>query len=259
MTTEGLIKSGPVGSGAMHRVLLVSNNRFVRAGIRAILEPHDDMTVVAEGSWESNVPGLIRSSEPNVVVSGPLPAGKGQPTGPGSLALPVIVLCESLDDRVLDAAVRSGARGIVLTDGDSGQVVNAVREVVAGNSFLVPSVTGYLLDQLARHLPRTNHPAADRIRLLTEREREVLLLMASGLTTAQVGQKMRLRPTTVKTHIAHILTKLDLDGRTQAIALAYQTGLVTNDAAQLAVTDFVRESDRPDAARADRRAGGRLS
>ena len=244
MTTEGLIKSGPVGSGTMHRVLLVSNNRFVRAGIRAILEPHDDMSVVAEGSWESNVPGLIRSSRPDVVVSGPSPAGQGEATDPGSLALPVIVLCESLDDRVLDAAIRSGARGIVLTDGDSGQVVNAVREVVAGNSFLVPSVTGYLLDQLARHLPRTNHPAADRIRLLTEREREVLLLMASGLTTAQVGQKMRLRPTTVKTHIAHILTKLDLDGRTQAIALAYQTGLVTNDAAQLAVTDVVQESGR---------------
>ncbi|WP_147287994.1 response regulator transcription factor [Nocardia pseudobrasiliensis] len=196
------------------------SNELVRAGVVSILEAEPDISVVAEAVSGGNMGALIRRHTPNVVVS----EGEGALRSSFS-ELPVVAMCESVAE--LDHVVRIGARGIVLRSDARRQLVRAVREVVAGNAYIAPSAAGYVLDQLGARIPAIDPTLSRGIELLTAREREVLRLIALGLSTAEVAHTLRRSRATVKSHISHLLAKLGVQDRGQAIALAYRVGLVS--------------------------------
>jgi DNA-binding NarL/FixJ family response regulator len=145
-----------------------------------------------------------------------------------SAGLPVRVLILSvfdLDEYVV-GAVRAGASGFLVKDMPTGELVTAIRTVAAGEAVLAPHILRRMLDRLARVLP--DPAAADReeLRSLTDREREVLVQVARGLSNAEIARELQVSETTVKTHVGHVLTKLGLRDRVQAVVLAYETGLV---------------------------------
>ncbi len=206
-------------SGRHCRVLLSESNELVRAGVVSILEAEPDISVVAEAVSGGNMGALIRRHTPNVVVS----------EVEGALRsfseLPVVAMCESVAE--LDHVVRIGVRGIVLRSDARRQLVRAVREVVAGNAYIAPSAAGYVLDQLGARIPAIDPTLSRGFELLTAREREVLRLIALGSSTAEVAHTLRRSRATVKSHISHLLAKLGVQDRGQAIALAYRVGLVS--------------------------------
>jgi DNA-binding NarL/FixJ family response regulator len=216
------------------RVLLYENNELIRAGIRTTLDACSDISVVAEAVPGSDIDALLKRSEPNVVVSEYCrkvfnPGGRLDRPKSAFANLPVVILC-STDGPELDDAVRVGARGLVLRSDAAEQLASAVREVAIGNAFLAPSVAGHVLDQLSIRLPTVDSATGKRLNQLTAREREVLRLIAIGLTTDEVADVLCRSRATVKSHISHLLAKLGLQDRAQAIALAYQVDLIrTND------------------------------
>ena len=141
---------------------------------------------------------------------------------PGQRVL--IVTTYELDEYIVEA-LRLGAAGFILKDAPPDELIHAVRTVAAGDALLAPSVTRRLLEQVVRQLPQRPKlpPSYDE---LTEREREILLLIARGLSNAEIAQQLYLSPGTVKSHVSHLLIKLDLRDRVQAVILAYETGLV---------------------------------
>jgi DNA-binding NarL/FixJ family response regulator len=141
----------------------------------------------------------------------------------GSAARVVILTTFDLDAYVFEA-LRAGASGFLLKDAPSDEIVRAVRIAAGGEALLAPSVTRRLIERFSGHAPRAE---TARLRELTEREREVLLLVSRGLSNAEIAQRLFLGETTVKTHVAHILDKLEVRDRVQAVVLAYESGLVT--------------------------------
>jgi DNA-binding NarL/FixJ family response regulator len=141
---------------------------------------------------------------------------------PGQRVL--IVTTYELDEYIVEA-LRLGAAGFILKDDPPDELIHAVRTVAAGDALLAPSVTRRLLEPVVRQLPeRPKLPPS--YEELTEREREVLLLIARGLSNAEIAQELYLSPGTVKSHVSHLLIKLDLRVRVQAVILAYETGLI---------------------------------
>jgi DNA-binding NarL/FixJ family response regulator len=141
---------------------------------------------------------------------------------PGQRVL--IVTTYELDEYIVEA-LRLGAAGFILKDAPPDELIHAVRTVAAGDALLAPSVTRRLLEQVVRQLPdRPKLPPA--YEELTEREREILLLIARGLSNAQIAEQLYLSPGTVKSHVSHLLIKLGLRDRVQAVILAYETGLI---------------------------------
>jgi len=202
----------------------------MRAGVVSILEAEPDISVVAEMSVGGDLDALIKRCAPNVVVSGHAavldPGGWLHGSKSVSADLPVVLMCDSIAAE-LDDAVRLGVRGFVLRSDARTQLVHAVREVVAGNAYLAPSVAGYVLDQLGARLPAVDPWVNRGFELLTTREREILRMIATGLTTAEVAKVLHRSQATIKSHISHLLTKLGVQDRAQAIALAYQVGLIS--------------------------------
>lgn len=216
------------GGGITVRVLLCGRTELLRMGVRAALDSESDIQVVAETAHGATVGELIRQVRPSVVVSeSPMPAPAANGTGGEPLpARTVVVLSSGLALADVDHAVRSGVRGVVLHDDPSHRMIDAVRIVAAGQAFLSPAVTTFILDQLAARLPPPGRVVCHQAELLTRREREVLQLVSCGLTTNQVAKQIGRSAATVKSHISHVLIKLGLQDRTQAVAFAYQAGLV---------------------------------
>ncbi|NUT49953.1 MAG: response regulator transcription factor [Saccharothrix sp.] len=230
---------GPGDPSTPCRVLLYENNELIRTGVRTILDAEPDLRVVAEVVRAADLRAVVKRARPDVVVS-EFPARPDRRV-PAFGGPPVVVLCAEATASCIDGAIRVGARGLVLRSDASRHVVDAVRSVAAGKAFVAPSVAGYVLDQLALRMPTVNQSVGKQLDLLTARELEVLRLVASGLTTVQVAQVMQRSRATVKSHISHMLTKLGLQDRAQAIAMAYQAGLITNGTA-LATVSELRES-----------------
>ena len=215
------------------RVLLVDDQLLVRAGFRMILEGEPDIEVVGEaGDGRAGVE-LARRLRPDVVLM-----DIRMPTLDGveatrqlarreleSRAKILILTTFDADEHVIDA-LRAGASGFLLKDSPPEQFLDAIRIVAAGDGLLAPSVTRRLLDRFASRLPRPNPPRIEAFRQLTQREVEVLRLIARGLSNAEIGSHLTLADATVKTHVSHILLKLDLRDRAQAVVLAYEAGLV---------------------------------
>ncbi|OEV03268.1 response regulator [Streptomyces oceani] len=216
------------------RVLLVDDQPLLRTGFRMILEAENDVAVVGESGDGVQALEQVRALQPDVVLMDiRMPRMDGveatrQITGSGSNdgAAKVLVLTTfDLDEYVVEA-LRAGASGFLLKDAPAHELVQAIRVVAAGEAMLAPSITRRLLDKYAGQLPSNEEPVPDTLGTLTEREVEVLKLVARGLSNAEIAADLFVSETTVKTHVGHVLTKLDLRDRVQAAVYAYESGLV---------------------------------
>jgi len=209
------------------RVLVADDQSMVRAGFRMLLTGEQDIEVVAEASNGLEAVAEAKRCDPAVILMDiQMPEIDGLEAtrrilAANSSARILILTTFGLDEYVYEA-LRAGASGFVLKDDPAEQLIAAVRTVAAGNALLSPAITKRVIRQFTR-IPR---PAPPReLDELTEREHEILRLIATGLSNAEIGQKLFISETTVKTHVTHILQKLGLRDRVQAVVLAYQAGL----------------------------------
>ena len=215
------------------RVLVADDQELVRTGFALILATEDDIEVVGQAADGHQAVDLAHRHAPDVVlmdVRMPNLDGieaTGRLVGPAATPpAPVRVLMLTtfdLDDHVY-AALRNGASGFLLKDTPPEDLVRAIRVVAAGDALLAPTVTRRLIAELSRVPARPSPPP--ELDTLTDREREVLGLVARGLSNAEIAAELVLGETTVKTHVGRILTKLGLRDRVQAVVLAYESGLV---------------------------------
>ena len=215
------------------RILLVDDQPLLRTGFRMILSAEPDFAVVGEAGDGASAVEIARRLKPDVVLMDiRMPGMDGiQATralaGPGVVEpMKVLILTTfGLDEYVVES-LRAGASGFLLKDAPAEDLVEAIRIVAAGDALLAPSVTRRLLDRVASKLPPAHENVIPALSELTEREMEVLKLVARGLSNAEIAEKLVVSETTVKTHVSRILGKLDLRDRVQVVILAYETGLV---------------------------------
>jgi DNA-binding NarL/FixJ family response regulator len=219
--------TGP-GSPADTRVLVVDDQALVRGGFAMILEAEPDITVVGEAADGVEAVRAVAEQSPDVVLMDVrMPRMDGieatrRITAAGRARVLVLTTFD-LDEYVYDAVV-AGASGFLLKDVRPRDLAHAVRAVAAGDSLVAPTVTRRLLEQFVRLPPAGRR--SDRLAALTDRETEVLGLMARGWSNTQLATHLVLSETTVKTHVTRILTKLGVRDRVQAVVVAYETGLV---------------------------------
>ena len=214
------------------RVLIADDQALLRAGFRMIIEAQHDMEVVGEAADGVQAVELTRKLLPHVVlmdirmpgVDGIQATSLVTAPGPSTAPRVVILTTYDLDEYVYDA-LTSGASGFLLKDVPPEDLVRAVRVAAAGEALLAPSVTRRLVEEFVRQRP-TAGSANHRLDVLTDRESEVLRLVARGMSNAEIAGTLFLGESTVKTHVGHILDKLSLRDRVQAVILAYEAGLV---------------------------------
>ena len=215
------------------RVLVVDDQQLVRAGFRLILEAERDIEVVAEaGDGRTGVELATRLRPDVVLMDIRMPQLDGvQATrliaGLGRAAPTKVLILTTFDaDEYVVEALRAGASGFLLKDAPPQHLIDAIRVVAAGDALLAPSVTRRLLDRFATRLPPSQEGNVDVLRDLTEREVEVFTLIARGMSNMEIASALSLSEATVKTHVSHIFDKVDVRDRAQAVALAYEVGLV---------------------------------
>jgi DNA-binding NarL/FixJ family response regulator len=209
------------------RVLVADDQSMVRAGFRMLLTGGQDIEVVAEASNGREAVAMAERFNPTVVLMDiRMPEIDGLEATRRILAANqgariLILTTFGLDEYVYEA-LRAGASGFVLKDDPAEQLISAVRTVAAGNALLSPAIT----KRVIRQFTRIARPAPPKeLGELTERECEILRLIATGLSNAEIGHELYISETTVKTHVTHVLQKLGLRDRVQAVVLAYQAGL----------------------------------
>ncbi|MER7273925.1 response regulator transcription factor [Dactylosporangium sp. NPDC000244] len=214
----------------MIRVVLVDDQQLVRAGFRMVLDYQPDITVVGEAGDGAEALRLLRGTDADVVVmdlrmpvlDGVAATRRICAAGPTPR---VLVLTTFDTDEEAFAALQAGASGFLLKSVPPDELLSAIRVVAGGEAVVAPRVTRRLLDRFAGRLgPQNSDPAAAPD--LTDREQEVLLLVAQGLSNAEVGGRLHVAEATVKTHVGRILAKLGLRDRVQAVVFAYESGLV---------------------------------
>jgi DNA-binding NarL/FixJ family response regulator len=216
------------------RVLIADDQSMVRAGFRMLLAGEEDIEVVAEaGNGLEAVEKAARFQPTVVLMDIRMPELDGLEATRRILAADsdariLILTTFDLDEYVYEA-LKAGASGFVLKDDPPEQLISAIRTVAAGDALLSPAVTKRVIREFTR-IPRPAPP--DEFGDLSERERDVLRLIARGLSNGEIAQELFISETTVKTHVTHILHKLGLRDRVQAVVLAYQTGLFEPDAVQ---------------------------
>jgi DNA-binding NarL/FixJ family response regulator len=214
------------------RVLVVDDQSMVRAGFRMLLAGEEDIEVVAEASNGLEAVDKATRFDPAVILMDiRMPELDGLQATRRILAKDrdariLILTTFDLDEYVYEA-LRAGASGFVLKDDSPEQLIAAIRTVAAGDALLSPTITKRVIQKFAR-MPRPAPP--EELENLSQRERDVFRLMARGLSNAEIGQELYISETTVKTHISHILQKLGLRDRVQAVVLAHETGLFEADA-----------------------------
>ncbi|HEV3096779.1 MAG TPA: response regulator transcription factor [Candidatus Dormibacteraeota bacterium] len=212
------------------RVLIVDDQALVRAGFRMILEAQPDIEVVGEAENGLTAIEATRNLRPDVVLMDiRMPGLDGieatrRLTSMGSTAHVVILTTYDLDEYVFDA-LAAGATGFLLKHVPPEELVHGVRIAAGGESLLAPSVTRRLIEEFAKHRSQAHVPSK-ALDTLTDRERDVLKLLARGLSNPEIAAELHVGDATVKTHVAHLLDKLDLRDRVQAVILAYEVGLV---------------------------------
>jgi DNA-binding NarL/FixJ family response regulator len=213
------------------RVLIVDDQSMVRAGFRMLLAGEEDIEVVAEASNGLEAVEKAARFDPVVVLMDiRMPDLDGLEATRRILAADertriLILTTFDLDEYVYEA-LRAGASGFVLKDDPPEQLLAAIRTVAAGDALLSPAITKRVIKQFTR-IPRPDPPK--ELEELTTREQEILRLIAGGLSNAEIAQELYISETTVKTHVTHILQKLHLRDRVQAVVLAYQTGVFEPD------------------------------
>jgi DNA-binding NarL/FixJ family response regulator len=211
-------------------LLLADDQALVRGGFRLILDAQEDMEVIGEADDGHAAIERARELRPDVVlmdVRMPILDGIAatRTVVDERLAQKVLVLTTFDEDRVVYDAMKAGASGFMLKTAPPMQLVDAVRTILAGEALLAPSVTRRLVEDFVRR-PPPGEVAPERLQALTEREREVLALIAAGRSNPEIAAELFLSGATVKTHVNRILSKLDLRDRVQAVVLAYECGLV---------------------------------
>lgn len=218
-------------------VLLVDDQQLVRTGFRMILADEEEIEVVGEAANGREAIDAVAQLKPDVVVMDirmPLMDGveatralaAGGEGGPRILVLTTF----DADEHVVEA-LRAGASGFLLKDVTPVDFVKAIRIVASGEALIAPSVTRRLLDRFARLSIPADETHAERVRDLTEREHEVLKLVAHGLANREIAERLSLAEPTVKTHVSHLLLKLEARDRAQLVVLAYEVGIVRPGAA----------------------------
>jgi DNA-binding NarL/FixJ family response regulator len=209
------------------RVVLADDQALVRGGFRMILEARDDLEVVGEAADGAAAVSIVDSAAPDVVlmdvrmpVMDGIEATRRIVAGGGGTRV-IVLTTYDLDDAV-HAALRAGASGFLLKDARPTDLVDAIRVVAQGDALLAPSVTRRLLDRFAS-VPA---PPSARLDVLTQREIEILRLVAAALSNTEIAQQLVLSEATVKTHVSSLLRKLGLRDRVQAVVFAYDNGLV---------------------------------
>jgi DNA-binding NarL/FixJ family response regulator len=214
------------------RVLLVDDQPMIRTGFRLILESEPDLEVVGESADGLQAVSDTRALHPDVVLMDiRMPrldgvAATARIVAAGLQAKVVILTTFDLDEYVVDA-LRAGASGFLVKDGPASSLVEAIRTVAAGDAVVAPRVTKRLLDRFARLPAGSPLVVPDVLKSLTEREIAVLRILARGKSNAEIAAELTVSEATVKTHVAHILDKLGVRDRVQAVVAAYDTGLVT--------------------------------
>lgn len=213
------------------RVLIADDQAMVRTGFRMILDAEPDMEVVGEAQDGEEALAAVRRLGPDVVVMDiRMPRLDGVAATRRLIAEveppPHIVIVTTFDDdENLYEALRAGAGGFLLKNAPPEQLVEAVRTVAAGEGLLSAAVTRRVIEEFARHSP-SKSPPVDALEELTEREVEVLRLIARGLSNAEIAEELVITRATAKTHVGRILMKLELRDRVQVVVFAYETGLV---------------------------------
>jgi DNA-binding NarL/FixJ family response regulator len=209
------------------RVLIADDQPLVRSGLRTILEDEDDIEVVAEAVDGLHAVELAERRRPDVVLMDiHMPRLDGIAATARLTASPtqVLVLTTFDLDEYVFGALRAGAAGFLLKDAQPETLVEAIRTVARGHGVIAPEVTRRLI----AHFAETASQPADTTALaeLSDRERDVMLQLARGHSNAEIARRLEIEETTVKTHVSHLLGKLSLHSRVQAVILAYETGLV---------------------------------
>jgi DNA-binding NarL/FixJ family response regulator len=218
------------------RVLIADDQALVRAGLRMVVEAREDLEVVGEAADGAETVALAESTGPDVVlmdVRMPVMDGieatrritAGQRSDSDRATHVLMLTTFDLDQYVYEA-LRAGAAGFLLKDVPPAELAHAIRTVAAGEALLAPSVTRRLIERYLR-LPVPRAGGADTLGTLTTREREVLRLVARGLSNQDVAGQLHLSLATVKSHVARLLMKLGLHDRTQLVVLAYESGFVS--------------------------------
>ncbi|MFT4164291.1 MAG: response regulator transcription factor [Microlunatus sp.] len=213
--------SASPGEAGRTRIFLLDDHEIVRHGLRDLFESEDDLVVVGESGSAKEAERIIPALRPHVaVLDARLPDGSGidvcRSIRSRDPSIRGVILTSYDDDEALFAAIMAGASGYVLKQIRSNDLVDAVRRVAAGQSLLDPAVTTRVLERL-RH---ADEDEPTELAQLTEREREILELIAEGLTNRQIGQRLYLAEKTVKNYVSSLLAKLGLERRTQAAVLA---------------------------------------
>ena len=214
------------------RILIVDDQALVRAGFRMILEAENDIEVVGEAADGGEAVAAWERLQPDVVLMDVrMPEMDGieatrRLLERGETKTKVVMLTTfDMDEYVYDA-LKAGASGFLLKDVPPEQLVSGIRSVASGDALLAPSVTRRVVEEFVRRPPDSVRKPPEKLGELTARELEVLKLLARGLSNAEIAKTLFVSETTVKTHVAHVLMKLDLRDRVQAVVLAYESGLV---------------------------------
>ncbi|MFC1903083.1 response regulator [Chloroflexota bacterium] len=212
-------------------VLLADDQAMVRAGFRMLLEAEPDIQVVGEAEDGAIAVSAVRSLKPDIVlmdiqmpVMDGLEATRHIVAEQSKVPTRVLILTTFERDEYIFESLRSGASGFILKNAPPEDLINAIRVVAKGNALLAPSVTQRIIAEFAKKpVPKTYKEETKR---LTEREIEVLRLVARGKTNEEIAGELVIGEATVKTHVSNVLTKLDLRDRVQAVVFAYESGLV---------------------------------
>jgi DNA-binding NarL/FixJ family response regulator len=215
------------------RVVLADDQALVRAGFRVLLDTEDGFEVVGEAADGAEAVALARSTRPDVVVMDVrmpgvdgLAATKQITEDPSLADVRVLVLTTFDVDEYVFEALRGGASGFLLKDTEPVDLLRALRVVAHGEALLAPTITRRLIAEFVAR-PEHRKPAPDVLGQLTEREREVLALVAGGMSNDEIAAHLVISPATSRTHVSRIMTKLAARDRAQLVVLAYESGLVT--------------------------------
>jgi DNA-binding NarL/FixJ family response regulator len=214
-------------------VLIADDQPLMRAALRMYLEAESDIEVVGEAADGERVVALAEQLRPDVVVmdirmpnQDGVEATRRLTTGNNGESVKVLVITTfDLDDYVVEA-LRAGASGFLLKDATADELIHAVRVIAAGNALLAPAVTKRLLDRYAHRLPPSTSSQSQLLHSLTNREQQVLALVARGCSNSTIARELHLAESSVKTHVSHLLNKLGLTDRVQVVVFAYENGLI---------------------------------